>query len=267
MAGFKKLNGEQPSVRRPFRISDLQDIWDGLGTIFAGVPEDVVKVVSGFELDDDNTVLEGTLIYNGRLFYYEGGSAMLGEQVCLYSVPSDLRMFADNQNRYFDYLNIVAPVGAYGNTFEVERVTLTTAFIADKLVGGRAVGFRKYLGVEESLPSAANPIYGGLEDSYLRVSGAFNPMASYTLAVRMRGGDVTDKVGKCVVDIVNNATAESEGLSATIVVAEYNAAGRLGQDFAFQLKIKTIPTTTRVTILTNEQTIVAISYEDVNTVL
>lgn len=267
MAGFKTLNNVDPSVRRPLRVSDLQDIWNGIGSIFSGVPEDAVKVVSGFELADDNTVLEGVLIFNGRLFYYEGGLAMLGDDVYLYSVPSDPRVFADGQTRDFYYLNIVAPAGSYDDGFKVEHVTLSKPFITDKLVGGQTVGFRKYLGVEESLPTEANPIYGGLDDTYLRVSGAFNAATSYTLAVRMRGGDVTDKVGKCVVDITNNVMAESEGLFATILVAEYDAEGRYGRDFSFPLAIKTNPTTTRVTILTNEQHIVAISYEDVNILL
>lgn len=264
MAGFKTMNSANPSVRRPLRVSDLQDLWDGLGTIFAGVPENTVKVVSGFELGDNDTVLEGVLIYNHKLYYYEGGLATLGSTIYLYDVPSDPRVFADGQTRDFSFLNVATVAGIYDDG--LVAVHLTRDFIANKLVGGHTVGFRKYLGVENSLPTEANPIYGGLDDSYLRVSGAFNPMASYTLAVRMRGGDVTDRVGKCVVDITNNVTSESEALY-TVIVAEYDATGRYGQDFAFQLKVKPTVTTTRVTILTNEQHIVSISYEDVNTVL
>ena len=133
MAGFKTLNSADPSVRRPLRVSDLQDLWDGLGTIFAGVPENTVKVVSGFELGDNNTVLEGVLIYNHKLYYYGGGLATLGNTIYLYDVPSDQRVFADGQTRDFSFLNVATVAGIYDDG--LVAVELTREFISDKLVG------------------------------------------------------------------------------------------------------------------------------------
>lgn len=133
MAGFKTLNNADPSVRRPLRVSDLQDLWDGLGTIFAGVPENTVKVVSGFELGDNSTVLEGVLIYNHKLYYYEGGLATLGDTIYLYDEPSDPRVFADGQTRDFSFLNVATVAGVYDDG--LVAVQLTSDFISDKLVG------------------------------------------------------------------------------------------------------------------------------------
>lgn len=138
MAGFKTLNSADPSVRRPLRVSDLQDLWDGLGTIFAGVPENTVKVVSGFELDGDNTVLEGVLIYNHKLYYYEGGLAVIGDTIYLYDEPSDLRTFADGQTRNFSFINVATVAGIYDDG--LVAVQLTSEFISDKLVGAIADG-------------------------------------------------------------------------------------------------------------------------------
>lgn len=291
MAGFKTLNSANPSVRRPLRVSDLQDLWDGLGTIFAGVPENTVKVVSGFELGDNNTVLEGVLIYNHKLYYYEGGLAMLGGRIYLYDVPSDLRVFANGQTQDFSFLNVATIAGIYDDG--LVAVELTPQFIKDRLIGDAltagsvttttlqngavtsaklATGAvsRKMLATRTSLPSFADPIQVGLEDSYLRVNAQLNARATYSFAVQTGAQTqsvTTDKVGVCVVDIVNTVTADPENY-CTITFEVYNSLGSIVAEFDFNMAIKTSgKSAIRLTITSNEVSVLGVTYEAIDVLI
>lgn len=285
------MNNADPSVRRPLRVSDLQDLWDGLGTIFAGVPENTVKVVSGFKLGDNNTVLEGVLIYNHKLYYYEGGLATLGNTIYLYDVPSDPRMFADGQTRDFSFLNVATVAGIHDDG--LVAVQLTPQFIADRLIGDAltagsvtttilrdgavtssklATGAvsRKMLATRTSLPSSANPIQVGLEDSYLRINAQLAPRASYSFAVQT--GEQTqsvtaDKVGVCVVDIVNLLNADPENY-CTITFEVYNSLGSLVAELDFNMAIKTSgKSAIRLTITSNEVSVLGVTYEAIDVLI
>lgn len=140
MAGFKTLNSADPSVRRPLRVSDLQDLWDGLGAIFTGiVPEDVVRVVAGFNTDterlDEGILGEGVLYFNGKLYMYSSNTLEIGDTIVLYDVPADERVYADGQTRDFVFDHIADFEGAYDEAYRVDHVVLSEDFLGNKIIG------------------------------------------------------------------------------------------------------------------------------------
>lgn len=151
MAGFKTLNSVDPTVRRPLRISDLQDLWVGINSLFTGLKSDTAYVVSGFDVSE-NVIRGGVLYYNSggedpRLFYYSGGDVS-GTSLRLYRVDSgDSRVFADGTTRVFSFNNIVTSEDLgddYIDEFYVDEdfampntLLLTTgAVTADKIANG-----------------------------------------------------------------------------------------------------------------------------------
>lgn len=77
MSGIKTINPANPGLKRPFRLSDLQNVWDGLTealaseTIYSTTP---IKIVSGLHMLGGE-LTPGVLAYKGKLYYYEGATS------------------------------------------------------------------------------------------------------------------------------------------------------------------------------------------------
>lgn len=77
MSGIKTINPANPGLKRPFRLSDLQNVWDGLTealaseTINSYTP---IKIVSGLHIIG-GILTPGVIAYKGKLFYYEGATS------------------------------------------------------------------------------------------------------------------------------------------------------------------------------------------------
>ena len=77
MSGIKTINPANPGLKRPFRLSDLQNVWDGLTealaseTLNSSTP---IKIVSGLHMIG-GILTPGVIAYKGKLFYYEGATS------------------------------------------------------------------------------------------------------------------------------------------------------------------------------------------------
>lgn len=77
MSGIKTINPANPGLKRPFRLSDLQNVWDGLTealaleTLNSTTP---IKIVSGLHVLG-GILTPGVIAYKGKLFYYEGATS------------------------------------------------------------------------------------------------------------------------------------------------------------------------------------------------
>lgn len=77
MSGIKTINPANPGLKRPFRLSDLQNVWDGLTealaseTISSATP---IKIVSGLHITG-GILTPGVIAYKGKLYYYEGATS------------------------------------------------------------------------------------------------------------------------------------------------------------------------------------------------
>ena len=77
MSGIKTINPANPGLKRPFRLSDLQNVWDGLTealaseTINSATP---IKIVSGLHMFG-GILTPGVIAYKGKLYYYEGATS------------------------------------------------------------------------------------------------------------------------------------------------------------------------------------------------
>lgn len=76
MSGIKTINPANPGLKRSFRLSDLQNVWDGLTEAFASETLNSatpIKIVSGLHLVG-GILTPGVIAYKGKLYYYEGGT-------------------------------------------------------------------------------------------------------------------------------------------------------------------------------------------------
>lgn len=90
-----KLNNAQPGVRRPLRVEDIQNVWDGLAQVLTtGLPADQPKIICGFRLDG-LSYGPGVIAYQGKL-YLNTSNVTIGKNLYGDLAPSDdIRTLSD----------------------------------------------------------------------------------------------------------------------------------------------------------------------------
>lgn len=116
MASFKKINGEDVGVKRPFNLEDVQNIWDALAMlnlVKTDRPNYNYSILSGFNRTDEGYLSSGILRDNNtnQLYFYDATDpANRIEQgngaIYIGLVEADPRTWADGTVRPF-YLNYV----------------------------------------------------------------------------------------------------------------------------------------------------------------
>lgn len=122
MANILTLNSANPGQGRPLRLSDLQALWDAIGSLFVAGPQQSTPVILwGFQLQSDNTFSAGALSYGGQLYYYPASTSdkiSVGGSVYVDTVPSgDVRVIEGGTSQQFSSYNIVTGEESDTSTF------------------------------------------------------------------------------------------------------------------------------------------------------
>lgn len=122
MANILTLNSANPGQGRPLRLSDLQALWDAIGSLFAAGPQQNTPVILwGFQLQSDDTFSAGALSYGGQLYYYPASASdkiSVGGSVYVDTVPSgDVRVIEGGTSQQFSSYNIVTGKESDTSTF------------------------------------------------------------------------------------------------------------------------------------------------------
>lgn len=137
---IKKLNDVSPAVKRPMRVSDLQDVWDGLSNALASDTTSdstgpYARIISGFYPKSDGNLSAGTVACSGNLYFHpdiDGFRIPLGSTVYTSEAASgDSRVFADGTTQMFSF-NRLAVATSGGTSIG----TFTQQFIDSNRVGG-----------------------------------------------------------------------------------------------------------------------------------
>lgn len=114
MSGIKTINPANPGLKRPFRLSDLQNVWDGLTealaseTISSATP---IKIVSGLHMSG-GILTPGVIAYKGKLYYYEGvtsdnGGFSEGDDMYVATIDDDDRTLSTGLVQPFYINNVI----------------------------------------------------------------------------------------------------------------------------------------------------------------
>lgn len=122
MANILTLNSANPGKGRPLRLSDLQALWDAIGSLFvAGPQQNTPAILWGFHPQADNTFSAGALSYGGQLYYYPASTSdkiSVGDSVYVDTVPSgDVRVIEGGTSQQFSSYNIVTGKESDTSTF------------------------------------------------------------------------------------------------------------------------------------------------------
>lgn len=111
MTNFLTLNSANPALKRPLRVSDLQNIYDAIKAV---VPQysDTPKILWGMSFDDDGFIQAGAVSFKGEVYTWDptaqGEQIQLGDAIYATKVASgDVRMIEGGTQQEFSYKNIL----------------------------------------------------------------------------------------------------------------------------------------------------------------
>lgn len=191
--GILTLNSTKPTVKRAFRIKDLQDIWEGLDTALALGTETTPRIISGFDYDEVNgKYLSGVIAYKNKLWLYDSTRFNVKRRKSMFFAPGvipgmrDLRVLGDGSLLDFSYIRMCygeddnpsiietpiefedtsthnfelwksRPVAPFGvNTKNIENRAVTEPKISDNAVSTRTIKDGA-VGLDKLAPNAAYP--------------------------------------------------------------------------------------------------------------
>lgn len=111
MANFLTLNSANPALKRPLRVSDLQNIYDAIKAV---VPQSSLtpKILWGMSLDDDGFIQAGAVSFKGEVYTWDpvaqNDQLQIGDAIYAAKIDSgDVRTMEGGTQQEFSYKNIL----------------------------------------------------------------------------------------------------------------------------------------------------------------
>lgn len=111
MANFLTLNSANPALKRPLRVSDLQNIYDAIKAV---VPQSSLtpKILWGMSLDDDGFIQAGAVSFKGEVYTWDpvaqNDQLQIGDAIYAAKIASgDVRAMEEGTQQEFSYKNIL----------------------------------------------------------------------------------------------------------------------------------------------------------------
>lgn len=111
MANFLTLNSANPALKRPLRVSDLQNIYDAIKAV---VPQSSLtpKILWGMSLDDDGFIQAGAVSFKGEVYTWDpvaqNDQLQIGDAIYAAKIASgDVRTIEGGTQQEFSYKNIL----------------------------------------------------------------------------------------------------------------------------------------------------------------
>lgn len=134
MSGIKTINPANPGLKRPFRLSDLQNVWDGLTEALASETINsptTIKIVSGLHMFGGE-LTPGVIAYRGKLYYYEGktddnGGFSEGNDMYVATIDDDDRTLSTGLVQPFYINNVIRNSRVNGGAIRILTNVTETA--------------------------------------------------------------------------------------------------------------------------------------------
>lgn len=111
MANFLTLNSADPALKRPLRVSDLQNIYDAIKAV---VPQSSLtpKILWGMSPDDDGFIQAGAVSFKGEVYTWDpvaqNDRLQIGDAIYAAKAASgDVRTMEGGTQQEFSYKNIL----------------------------------------------------------------------------------------------------------------------------------------------------------------
>ena len=104
-----RINSANPGVKRPLKVEDLANLWEGIESALAQGTDGKPRIICGFDVNDYDEVEPGIIAFNGHLYMYDGElSLQVGFDVYAAELSTgDTRVLGDGSTLLFSYARVI----------------------------------------------------------------------------------------------------------------------------------------------------------------
>lgn len=99
-----KINSANPGIKRPIKVEDLANIWEGFDSALAQGTDTTPRIICGFNIVGQN-ITSGAIAYKGKVYVLPANDlAALGDDLYAYEESTgDNRVMGDGTTQLFSY--------------------------------------------------------------------------------------------------------------------------------------------------------------------
>lgn len=104
-----RINSANPGVKRPLKVEDLANLWEGIESALAQGTDGKPRIICGFDVNDYNELEPGIIAFNGHLYMYDG-ELSLQVDFDIYAAEistGDTRVLGDGTTQIFSYARVI----------------------------------------------------------------------------------------------------------------------------------------------------------------
>ena len=104
-----KINSANPGVKRPLRVEDLANLWEGIESALAQGTDGKPRIICGFDTNDYDELEPGIIAFNGHLYMYDASSNIqVGSDIYAAEISTgDTRVLGDGTTQIFSYARVI----------------------------------------------------------------------------------------------------------------------------------------------------------------
>lgn len=155
-------------IKRPFRLSDIQDIWNGIKSLFKAISGQSFRIISGFDLVG-GTYSSGTVWYNGELYEYDSSLYPITtstSRVAFAKIAQDDRVFEGGDTLPFSYKYVCGDSNVLDGEFILENF-VSNIEKCKSFLGNESVTTSKLANKAVTLDKLDNSLVSGVLNPYL----------------------------------------------------------------------------------------------------
>ena len=105
-----KINSANPGVKRPLKVEDLANLWEGIESALAQGSDDAPRIICGFNTEDiGDNLTSGIIAFNGHLYMYDANPPIqVGSSIYAAEISTgDTRVLGDGTTQIFSYARVI----------------------------------------------------------------------------------------------------------------------------------------------------------------
>lgn len=105
-----KINSANPGVKRPLKVEDLANLWEGIESALAQGSDDAPRIICGFNTEDiGDNLTPGIIAFNGHLYMYDANPPIqVGSNIYAAEISTgDTRVLGDGTTQIFSYARVI----------------------------------------------------------------------------------------------------------------------------------------------------------------
>lgn len=105
-----KINSANPGVKRPLKVEDLANLWEGIESALAQGSDDAPRIICGFSTEDiGDNLTPGIIAFNGHLYMYDANPPIqVGSDIYAAELSTgDTRVLGNGTTQIFSYARVI----------------------------------------------------------------------------------------------------------------------------------------------------------------